>query len=255
MKVVFHDLFRSVYDYDPAAAAGRMDCIVDELIGRYEFASPHPAAEKDILLVHSQAHLDWVKQRDTLYEVALFSAGGAAMAAQMAMRGDPAFALIRPPGHHAGRDSCWGFCWFNNVAIAVEKIRAEGAAKKVLIVDTDLHFGDGTDNIYEDDYDVKYYHVYNVEGLEQFLSINRECDLIAVSAGFDKHKSDWGLIYTTEDFHAMGGMISNHARKYCGGRFFAVLEGGYNHHVLGKNVRAMLEGFDSGFNKSINKKF
>jgi acetoin utilization deacetylase AcuC-like enzyme len=245
MKVVFHDLFRSVYDYDPAAAAGRMDCIVDELEGRYEFVTAHPAGEKDILLVHSQDHLDFVKGRGTLYEVALFSAGAAVIAAETAARGEPAFALNRPPGHHAGRDSCWGFCWFNNVAVAVEKVRGKGAIKKVIIVDTDLHFGDGTDNIFDDNYDVKYYHVYNVEGLEQFLSINRDCDLIAVSAGFDKHKSDWGLIYSTEDFFTMGSMISSHARKYCGGRFFAVLEGGYNHKVLGKNVRAMLEGFDS----------
>ncbi|MDD4334101.1 MAG: histone deacetylase family protein [Desulfotomaculaceae bacterium] len=245
MKVVFHDLFRGVYDYDPAAAAGRMDCIVDELEGRYEFVVPHPASEKDILLVHSQSHLDWVKERSIIYEIAMYSAGGAIMAAQMAMRGDPAFALIRPPGHHASRDSCWGFCWFNNVAMAVEKVRREDTVKKVIIVDTDLHFGDGTDNIFEDNYDVSYYNIYNIEGLVQFLNIHKECDLIAVSAGFDKHKQDWGFIYSTEDFFTMGQMISNHARKFCGGRFFAVLEGGYNHQVLGKNVRAMLEGFDS----------
>lgn len=245
MKVVFHDLFRCVYDYDPAAAAGRMDCIVDEIEGLYEIVEPQPASENDILLVHSKDHLEWVKNRGPLYEVALFSAGSAVMAAEMAVRGDPAFALNRPPGHHASRDTSWGFCWFNNVAIAVEKVRRQGAVKKVLIVDTDLHFGDGTDNIFEDNYDVKYYNVYNVEGLEQFLRINEDCDLIAVSAGFDKHKSDWGFIYLTEDFFTMGGMISSHARKYCSGRFFAVLEGGYNHKVLGKNVRAMLEGFDT----------
>lgn len=244
MKIVFHDLFRGVYDYDPAAAAGRMDCIVDEMKGICEFIAPHPAAEKDILLVHSRDHLDWVKNCGP-YKIALFSAGGAIMAAETAMGGEPAFALIRPPGHHASRDSSWGFCWFNNVAIAVEKIRNEGAAKKVLIVDTDLHFGDGTDNIFDDNADVKYYHVFNIKGLEQFLAINEECDLIAVSAGFDKHKHDWGFIYSTEDFFTMGCMISSHARKHCGGRFFAVLEGGYNHRVLGKNVRAMLEGFDS----------
>ncbi len=246
MKVIFHELFRGVYDYDPAAAAGRMECIVDQLQGRYEFVAPHPAAEKDILLVHSQSHLDWVKQRSIIYEIALFSAGGAIMAAEMALQGEPAFALIRPPGHHAGKDTSWGFCWFNNVAVAVEKVRREGKVKKIIIVDTDLHFGDGTDNIFEENEDVSYYHVYNIEGLAQFLSIHKECDLIAVSAGFDKHMHDWGLIYSTGDFHTMGGMIANHARKYCNGRFFAALEGGYNHHVLGKNVRAMLEGFDSG---------
>lgn len=248
MKIVFHDLFRGVYDYDPAAAAGRMDCIVDELTGQYEFVVPHPAAEEDILLVHSEGHLDWVKKRGVIYEMALLSAGGAIMAAEMAMEGDPTFALIRPPGHHASRDSCWGFCWFNNVAIAVEKIRRQGAVQKVIIVDTDLHFGDGTENIFENNDQVSYYSIHNVAGLAQFLNIHLECDLIAVSAGFDKHRLDWGMIYSTEDFNTMGRMIADHARKYCRGRFFAALEGGYNHQILGQNVRAMLEGFDAGLN-------
>jgi acetoin utilization deacetylase AcuC-like enzyme len=246
MKVVFHDLFRSVYDYDPAAAAGRMECILAELEGVYEFVKPEPAAENDILLVHSQKHLEWVRSRGPLYDIAVFSAGGAIKAGELAVRGDPAFALIRPPGHHASRDSSWGFCWFNNIAIAVEKLRSQGAVKKVLIVDTDLHFGDGTDNLFESNRDVYYHHVYSIEGLEQCLRVNNDCDLIAVSAGFDKHKEDWGFIYSTEDFTTMGKMISSHARKFCQGRFFAVLEGGYNHRVLGRNVKAMLAGFDLG---------
>ncbi len=245
MKIVFHEMFRDVYDYDPAAAAGRMDCIVNEVNGLYEFVEPEPAPPGDLLLVHSASHVQWVKNQGPLYEVALLSAGAAITAAQTAVEGAPAFALNRPPGHHAGRDSSWGFCWFNNVAIAVEKLRGEGKANKVLIVDTDLHFGDGTENIFEDNPDVFYYHVYNLQGLEQFLGMHANCDLIAVSAGFDKHKQDWGLIYSTEDFTTIGLMISSYARKVCGGRFFAVLEGGYNHQVLGKNVKAMLQGFDS----------
>lgn len=244
MKIVFHELFREVYDYDPAAAAGRMDCIVDEIGGLYEFLEPQPAAPDDLLLAHSLSHLRWVESQGLLYEVAVLSAGAAIKAAQTAAGGTPAFALNRPPGHHAGRDSCWGFCWFNNVAVAVEKIRQEGKAGKVLIVDTDLHFGDGTENIFRENPEVFYYHVYNLKGLEQFLGMHTDCDLIAVSAGFDKHKQDWGMIYSTEDFKTMGRMISSHARNLCGGRFFAVLEGGYNHQILGKNVKAMLEGFE-----------
>ncbi len=245
MKVVFHEIYREVYDFDPAAAEGRMDCIVDEIKGSYQFIEPQPATESDILLVHSQSHLERIKKRGLLYEVAIHSVGGAIKAAELAMQGEPAFALIRPPGHHASEDSCWGFCWFNNVAIAVEKIRRESAVKKVLIIDTDLHFGDGTDNIFADNVCVFYYHIFNLDGLKEFLSMHESCDLIAVSAGFDKHKLDWGLILSTEDFKTIGKMISSHARKACGGKFFAVLEGGYNHQVLGKNVRAMLEGFDS----------
>ncbi len=246
MKVVFHDLFRGVYDYDPAAAPGRMDCIVNELHGFYEFVKPTAALESDLLLVHSRDHLEWVKSRGILYEVAILSAGGAIKAAELAVQGEPAFALIRPPGHHASIDSSWGFCWFNNIAVAVEKMRTEGKAGKVLIVDIDLHFGDGTNNIFENNPEVYYYHFYNMNGLEQCLSLNKNCDLVAVSAGFDNHKHDWGMILETEDFRKIGKMISSHARNACEGKLFAVLEGGYNQNVLGKNVMALLSGFEEG---------
>jgi acetoin utilization deacetylase AcuC-like enzyme len=244
MKVVFHDIFREVYDIDPAAAKGRIDCIVDELQGAYEFIEPQPAEESDLLLVHSQNHVEMVKNKGILYEVAVLSAGGAIKAADLAQQGDPAFALIRPPGHHASKNSCWGFCWFNNVAIAVEKLRKSGVVNKALIVDIDLHFGDGTRNIFADTPEVFYYHLYGLSGLEKCLSVNVDCDLIAVSAGFDMHVNDWGDILQTEDYSIIGRMISNHARKVCNNRFFAVLEGGYNHRVLGKNVKALLQGFD-----------
>ena len=160
-----------------------MDCIVDELIGRYEFASPNPAAEK-ISCWYKAIHLDWVKQRTQFMKSPCFQRVGNHGGKWPC--GEPAFP-DRPPGHHAGRD-CWGFAGL--ITLHSGKKSALRELQKGLIVDTDFHFGDGTDNIYEDDYDVKYYHVYNVEGLEQFHSISRECDLIAVSAGFDKHKSD-----------------------------------------------------------------
>lgn len=246
MKVVYHDIFRVVYDYDPAAARGRMDCIVDELHGDYEFIEPGPAQEADLLLIHQPGHIEYVKRNDRLYQVALFAAGGAIQAAEMAALGEPAFALIRPPGHHAGRNTCWGFCWFNNIAIAVEKLRRQGFIKKVLIVDIDLHFGDGTDNIFENIPEVRYYHLYGIDGLRQCLSVYTDCDMVAVSAGFDMHMKDWGYILRTEDYTTIGKLLAGHARKYCDGKIFAVLEGGYNQMILGKNVRALLEGFDAG---------
>jgi hypothetical protein len=66
-----------VYDYDPAAAKGRIDCIYDELEGFFEFIEPVPAVESDLLLVHEQSHVDYVKSKGIIYEVALFAAGGA----------------------------------------------------------------------------------------------------------------------------------------------------------------------------------
>lgn len=246
MKVVFHGRFREVYDSDPAAAPGRMDCIVEELAGSFEFVEPTPADESDLLLVHKQSHLDRVKGKAHLYEIAALSAGGAIKASQLAVSGEPAFALVRPPGHHASSDSCWGFCWFNNVAVAVEKLRRAQAVKRVLIVDIDLHFGDGTRNIFRNNHEVYYYHLESIKSLEQCLAKSADLDLIAVSAGFDMHVDDWGGILTTEDYTTIGRMISAHARLTCQGRFFAVLEGGYNHRVLGKNVKALLQGFMAG---------
>lgn len=242
MKVVFHEKYLEVYDFDPAAAPGRMECILEELKNDYEFVVPQPAGEEDLLLVHSPGHLERIKNKGPLFEVAALSAGGAIMAGELAVQGEPAFALIRPPGHHASRNSCWGFCWFNNVAIAVEKLRRRGVVNRVLIVDIDLHFGDGTKNIFEKTPEVFYYHLFSIDGLEQCLEVNKDCELIAVSAGFDKHVDDWGGILATEDYRTIGQMISDHARRYCKGRFFAVLEGGYNHRVLGKNVKAFLQG-------------
>lgn len=246
MKVVFHEIYKHVYDYDPAALPGRMEAIVDELWGHYRFIEPLPASENDLLLVHKKSHVDWVKMNYWhIYEIAALAAGGAIKAAELAAAGEPAFALIRPPGHHASPGSSWGFCWFNNIAVAVEKLRQKGAVNKVLIVDFDLHYGDGTENIFKEVPEVLYYHLFSIDGLEKTLDFCRDYDFIAVSAGFDSHKDDWGYLLTTDDYKKIGKMIAGHAGRFCRDRFFTVLEGGYNHEILGRNVKALLDGYVS----------
>jgi len=248
VKIVFHERYREVYASDPAAAPGRLDGIVQELQGEFVFVEPAPAAEDDLKLVHQAAHIERVKQRALTFEIALLAAGGAVLAAELAMRGESAFGLIRPPGHHASPGSSWGFCWFNNVAVAVEKLRAAGRIGKALIVDFDLHYGDGTANIFTRVPEVVYHHVEGpgrqdfLADLQDFLAARKDCDLVAVSAGFDRHVRDWGGLLTTEDYRTIGAMLRDYAGRTCGGRVFAVLEGGYNHEVLGKNVRAFVEG-------------
>ena len=80
-----------------------------------------------------------------------------------------------------------------------------------------------------------------MDHVARFLEQNK-ADIIAVSAGFDRHIEDWGGLLTTEDYRTMGQEVKKFALKNCEGRRFGVLEGGYNHTVLGDNVRAFLEG-------------
>ncbi len=243
MKIVFHPKFYTVYTSDPAAAAGRMEAIVEELRG-YEFVEPEPASEEDILLVHTREHLEYVRSEGIVYELALLAAGGAIRAAKIS-KDEPAFAAIRPPGHHASPDSCWGFCYFNNVAIAVRRLQKDGEVRRAVIVDFDLHFGDGTANTFANDSSVEYFHMPggDVNSIAEFLE-KHEFDVVAVSAGFDRHKDDWGGILETEDYTEIGKIVKEYAEEKCNGRRFAVLEGGYNHSVLGKNVRAFIRGFE-----------
>ncbi|MFO7966157.1 MAG: histone deacetylase family protein [Archaeoglobaceae archaeon] len=243
MKIVFHPRFHQVYTYDPASEAGRMEAVVSELDG-LEFVEPEEANEEDILLVHSEAHLEDVRGMEKIYGTAMLSVGAAIKAARISFE-EPAFAALRPPGHHASPKSCWGFCFFNNIAIAASRLLEDGMVDKAVIVDFDLHYGDGTANIFRDDERVGYYHLPgdNVDSISHFLSKN-EYDIIAVSAGFDRHKKDWGGILETEDYTRIGEIIKEHAEEKCEGRRFGVLEGGYNHQVLGRNVRAFVDGFE-----------
>jgi acetoin utilization deacetylase AcuC-like enzyme len=144
MKIIFHEKYFDVYSGDPASAKGRLDGPYQLLEEEFEFARPTAASEADLQLVHTADHIERVRRDADLFEIASLAVGGAVLASEIATRGDAGFGLIRPPGHHASPNSCWGFCFFNNIAIAVKKLLASGSVDKALIVDFDLHFGDGT---------------------------------------------------------------------------------------------------------------
>jgi acetoin utilization deacetylase AcuC-like enzyme len=247
MKIVYHPRYQEVYASDPAAKAGRMESILKEVSPHFELLTPEPASIDDIKLTHTDWHITDIQRMRETYEVALLAAGGAIKAAELAMSGEPAFGLIRPPGHHASPDSCWGFCFFNNVAISIARLRVKGKINRAVILDFDLHFGDGTDNIFSRVPEVVYHHPEDrnrqdfVDGISKFLDEQR-VDIIAVSAGFDRHVDDWGGLLTTEDYHTIGKLVKEFSEKVCQGRRYGVLEGGYNHDVLGKNVKAFLDG-------------
>jgi acetoin utilization deacetylase AcuC-like enzyme len=244
MKVVFHEDFYRVYSSDPAAASGRMEAVVAAIEPYVEFVEAKPASEVDILAVHTERHVDAVR-KSGLYQIASLAAGGAVMAAQIGLS-EPCFGLIRPPGHHASSDSAWGFCFFNNMSIALEKLKREQKIKNAYVLDFDLHFGDGNVNILSHK---EYVRVFNPDATERETYQKKvageleQCraDLIGISAGFDYHRRDWGGLLTTGDYTLFGRMVRSAAKRNRGG-CFAILEGGYNHDVLGQNVLALIKG-------------
>ena len=130
---------------------------------------PQPAPRRALLRAHSPVHLDRVAalaqvehsiyvSQDTAfspdtYRAALLAAGAplTAIDALLAGHADHAFCCMRPPGHHAEVEQIMGFCFFNNVAVAAHYLRAECGCDKVAIIDWDVHHGNGTQHIFEED--------------------------------------------------------------------------------------------------------
>ena len=244
MRVTFHEDFYAVYAHDPAAAAGRMEAIVNVIKPQIELVTAEPASEDTISVVHTTSHITSVKTKG-IYDIASRAAGGAVQAALIGLK-EPAFGLIRPPGHHASSHSCWGFCYFNNMAIALTTLKNKNLIRQAFVLDIDLHFGDGTVNILNSK---DWVTICNpsarsrkeyIREVEQVLS-GMQVDIIGISAGFDQHIDDWGGLLTTDDYHTIGVIVKKAAQAN-GGGCFAILEGGYNHSVLGHNVRALLNG-------------
>lgn len=183
-----------------------------------------------------------------LYNISALAAGATIQAAETGCH-EPAFALVRPPGHHASAGSSWGFCYFNNMAVALCALKDRKTIETAFVLDFDLHFGDGNVNILGGKKWVKIHNPNEhdrgsyLRNIGQILS-GLSVDIIGISAGFDHHIDDWGGLLETEDYRSIGMMIADYSKKH-GAGVFAVLEGGYNHAVLGKNVAALLKGLSS----------
>jgi acetoin utilization deacetylase AcuC-like enzyme len=133
---------------------------------------PRQAVEEDILMVHTREYYNKIKpftgffDSDTFvsehsFDAALFAAGGVIEAIDRCKSGaiERAFCAVRPPGHHAEADSAMGFCIFNNIAVGARYAQKVGY-KKVFIVDFDVHHGNGTQHIFEEDESVFYFSTH-----------------------------------------------------------------------------------------------
>ena len=134
---------------------------------------PRAASIEEIALVHHKQYISHIQEvaqggggwldADTVmspdsYEAAIYAAGGAIRAAEAVMEGkvDSAFALVRPPGHHATSQRAMGFCLFNNVAIAAKYALVKYKLDRIAIIDFDVHHGNGTHDTFYDDPQVLY---------------------------------------------------------------------------------------------------
>jgi len=263
-----------------------------------------PAATREqIERVHTGEHYEGIRRladegggmidMDTImsadsFEAALRAAGGAAAAAEQLLAGDApaAFAALRPPGHHAERATAMGFCLFNNAAVAATHALAECGAERVLILDWDVHHGNGTEEIFSASPDVLYASIhqwplypgtgaaeYEGVGAGEGYTVNLpvpagtdgtaflalvehviapiarayEPDLLIVSAGYDAHRDD-PLASCAVDTGSYAHMtaVMRDVGAELGAPVLVCLEGGYAPQALAESVIATLEALDGG---------
>jgi acetoin utilization deacetylase AcuC-like enzyme len=249
------------------------------------------ATREQLLRVHSAPYLDWLQQRlpesgyydidlDTQMNpktlVAAHRAAGAAVLATdlvASRRVENAFCNIRPPGHHASSGKSMGFCFFNNVAVAAAHALAEYPIERVAILDFDVHHGNGTDVIFENDPRVMVCSLFQRDlwpfasaqahenkginvalpagsGGEEMRKAVRAAwlpalakfqpEMVFVSAGFDAHASDEmsDLLFSDGDFRWLSELTLSIAKSNSGGRYVSVLEGGYDLDSLARCAAA-----------------
>ena len=263
---------------------------IDGLRGLRRVA-PRPAAREELRLVHTEAHVERIRRlsesgggwvdSDTYvtprtFEVARTAVGAllTAVGEIAAGRARNAFCAVRPPGHHASADRAMGFCLFNQVAVAARYLQKTTPWKRVMIVDFDVHHGNGTQAVFYGDPAVFYLSVHRhpfypgtgaasetgggttlnlpfaagtprAEILAAYEAAVRRAarefkpDVLLVSAGFDAYRDDpiGGLGYEVDDYRRLMAVVVEAAPA---GRVISSLEGGYDLQALGACVAAHL---------------
>jgi acetoin utilization deacetylase AcuC-like enzyme len=271
--------------------------VIQDAFKRYPFKAPvtfyeAPLATLDQLsLVHDKTYIEWLTSiapeedlisiDDDTYmnpytlNAAYRAAGSVPFAVDLVMKGihQAVFCNVRPPGHHAENDRAMGFCFFNNVAVGAAYAMKHYGLERIAIVDFDLHRGNGTQVMFQQDKRVLYCssfahplypgyeeeldnsHILSVPLLagtkgDAFREKVKDAwfekiaefkpQLIFFSAGFDAHQSDplSSLGLQESDYVWLTTQVANLAREHCNGKIVSVLEGGYNLNVLAQCVPA-----------------
>ena len=274
----------------------RLAAIEDQLIicGLMEHLlhlEARPATREQLLRAHDEALLRWIEDQTPAIglvhlgdditlnpwslQAALLAAGAVVQAVDGVITGDfdNAFCSVRPPGHHASRSHSSGFCVFNNVAVGALHALEEHGLERVAICDFDVHHGNGTEAIFQEDERVllcsSFQHpFYPFSGADSGNphiiptplpawsggeaareAIERvwmpaleafEPDILLISAGFDAHRDDdmAMLGWSESDYAWITARLKLAADQLCGGRIVSSLEGGYALKALGRSAAA-----------------
>ena len=298
-QIIYSEEYKNHNNPGHPENANRLNVMLDELkktsfYNDLEFIEPIKLSSKKLYDVHSEEMTDIVKEHskkddswidlDTYvskndFETSLLAAGGVLLACENVLKGkaENAFCLVRPPGHHATDKRSMGFCLFNNAAIAANELTKKG--KKVLIIDPDVHHGNGIQDIFYERKDVLYQSIhlsphfpgtgdieeigkgkgkgFNINAplsyfygnraanqiLEKiFLPISEQFkpDIIIMSTGYDSHHSDpLGGLRYTVDFFAK--IIKKY--KEIQKKMVCTIEGGYNLDYIGKCFASQIAEF------------
>ncbi len=252
-----------------------------------ELEAVHPAAYRAALeqaAAQGPGYIDYAPTYVTTgsYTAALRAAAGTLALLEAVAAGEltRAFALVRPPGHHATPTRAMGFCLLNNLALAARRAQALGLPR-VMIVDFDVHHGNGTQAVTERDPNILYISSHQggiypgsgaltdigqAEGEGSVVNLPLPAgagdaaftqiadrilepladrfrpDILLVSAGFDAHWADplANLQLTTAGFHTLARRLARLADRHCAGRTVLALEGGYDPQALAAGVTAVL---------------